>query len=165
VVTAPASLDPNREDTGMGRLLDTVVEYLEREGFDHDVTSDERIDLSFTSGNGVLVTWFSVDEEDQVVLFVTRCPVFVPLERREAAMEFLTRANFGLRLGHFEFDLDDGEVRYKTSIDVEGDRLTPVLVERLVRPNLSTMDRYLPGLLRVAFGATAPAEEIAAIEG
>ena len=149
----------------MGRLLDTVVEYLDDEGFEYDVESEERVDLSFTTSNGVLVTWFSLDDEDQVVLFVTRCPVFVPQERREAAMEFLTRANFGLRLGHFEFDLDDGEVRYKTSIDVEGDRLTPVLVKRLVRPNLMTMDRYLPGLLRVVFGATTPAQEIAAIEG
>ncbi len=149
----------------MGRLLDAVVEYLDEEEFDYDVESDERVDLSFTSSNGVLVTWFSIDEEDQVVLFVSRCPVFVPQERREAAMEFLTRANFGLRLGHFEFDLDDGEVRYKTSIDVEGDRLTPVLVKRLVRPNLVTMDRYLPGLLRVVFGATTAAQEIAAIEG
>ena len=149
----------------MGRLLDAVVEYLDEEEFDYDVESDERVDLSFTSSNGVLVTWFSLDEEDQVVLFVSRCPVFVPEERRQAAMEFLTRANFGLRLGHFEFDLDDGEVRYKTSIDVEGDRLTPVLVKRLVRPNLVTMDRYLPGLLRVVFGATTPAQEIAAIDG
>jgi hypothetical protein len=149
----------------MGRLLDAVVEYLDEEEFDYDVEGDERVDLSFTSSNGVLVTWFSIDEEDQVVLFVSRCPVFVPQERREAAMEFLTRANFGLRLGHFEFDLDDGEVRYKTSIDVEGDRLTPVLVKRLVRPNLVTMDRYLPGLLRVVFGATTAAQEIAAIEG
>jgi len=149
----------------MGRLLDTVVEYLDDEGFEYDVESEERVDLSFTTSNGVLVTWFSLDDEDQVVLFVTRCPVFVPQERRGAAMEFLTRANFGLRLGHFEFDLDDGEVRYKTSIDVEGDRLTPVLVKRLVRPNLMTMDRYLPGLLRVVFGATTPAQEIAAIEG
>jgi hypothetical protein len=149
----------------MGRLLDTVVEHLESEGLEYDVTSDECVDLSFTTTNGVLVTWFSLDEQDQVVLFVSRCPVFVPLERREAAMEFLTRANFGLRLGHFEFDLDDGEVRYKTSIDVEGDRLTPALVERLMRPNLSTMNRYLPGLLRVAFGATTPAQEITAIEG
>ena len=149
----------------MGRLLDTVVEYLDDEGFEYDVESEERVDLSFTTSNGVLVTWFSLDDEDQVVLFVTRCPVFVPQERREAAMEFLTRANFGLRLGHFEFDLDDGEVRYKTSIDVEGDELSTALLRRMVRPNLATMDRYLPGLLRVVYGATTAAEEIAAIEG
>jgi hypothetical protein len=149
----------------MGALMDAVVAYLDEEEFDYDVDSDERVELSFTTHNGVLATWFSIDEEDEIVLYVTRCPVFVPLERRAAAMEFLTRANFGLRMGHFEFDLEDGEVRYKTSIDVEGDRLTPALVRRLVRPNLVTMDRYLPGLLRVVYGATTPAEEIAAIEG
>ena len=149
----------------MGRLLGVVVAYLDDEGLEYEVESDERVELTFTTNNGLLATWFSIDEEDEIVLYVTRCPVFVPEERRAAAMEFLTRANFGLRMGHFEFDLEDGEVRYKTSIDVEGDRLTPALVKRLVRPNLVTMDRYLPGLLRVVYGTTTPAEEIAAIEG
>ncbi len=149
----------------MGRLLDVVVAYLDEEEFEYDVESDERVELTFTTNNGVLVTWFSVDEDDEIVLYVSRCPVFVPEERRQAAMEFLTRANFGLRIGHFEFDLDDGEVRYKTSIDVEGDELSPALVKRMLRPNLMTMDRYLPGLLRVVYGATTAAEEIAAIEG
>jgi hypothetical protein len=149
----------------MGRLLDVVVAYLDEEEFEYDVESDERVELTFTTNNGVLVTWFSIDEDDDIVLYVSRCPVFVPEERRPAAMEFLTRANFGLRIGHFEFDLDDGEVRYKTSIDVEGDELSPALVKRMLRPNLMTMDRYLPGLLRVVYGATTPAQEIAAIEG
>ncbi|HYY11454.1 MAG TPA: YbjN domain-containing protein [Kineosporiaceae bacterium] len=149
----------------MGTLLDVVVAYLDQEEFEYHVESDERVELSFTTSNGVLNTWFSIDEEDEIVLYVTRCPVFVPEERRVAAMEFLTRATFGLRIGNFELDLEDGEVRYKTSLDVEGDRLSPALLQRIVRPNLATMNRYLPGLLRVVYGATAPADEIAAIEG
>ncbi len=149
----------------MGRLLDVVIEYLGDEEFEYTVESDERVELSFRTNNGVLATWFTIDEDDEIVMFLTRCPVFVPEEGRPEAMEYLTRANFGLRIGHFEFDLDDGEVRYKTSIDVEGDELSTALLRRMVRPNLATMDRYLPGLLRVVYGATTAAEEIAAIEG
>ena len=118
----------------MGRLLDAVLAHLDEEEYEYHVDSEERVELTFTTNNGVLATWFTIDEEDEIVLYVSRCPVFVPEEGRAAAMEFLTRANFGLRIGHFEFDLDDGEVRYKTSIDVEGDELTPALVKRMLRP-------------------------------
>jgi hypothetical protein len=74
------------------------------------------------------------------------------------------RANYGMIVGNFEIDLDDGEVRYKTSVDVEGVTATRQLIQNLVAPNVITMDRYLPGLLSVAFGGKHPAEAIAEIE-
>ena len=56
-----------------------------------------------------------------------------------------------------------GRVRYKTSIDVQGDRLTPALVERVVFGNVLALNRYLPGLKAVEQGAD-PAAAIAQIE-
>ena len=52
--------------------------------------------------------------------------------------QFLTPANYGTLIGNFELDFKDGEIRYKTSIDVEGDRLTPALIKRLVYSTLAT---------------------------
>jgi hypothetical protein len=46
--------------------------------------------------------------------------------------EFLTRANSGMVIGNFELDFADGEIRYKTSIDVEGDKLSYAIIKRLV---------------------------------
>ena len=43
-----------------------------------------------------------------------------PEEMRVPMAEFLTRANYGLRIGNFEMDFEDGEVRYKSSVDFEG---------------------------------------------
>jgi hypothetical protein len=60
--------------------------------------------------------------------------------------EYTTRANFGLLLGNLEMDFSDGETRFKTSIDVQGDRLTSTLVRDLVYPNLHAMRQYMPGL-------------------
>ncbi|MEB3294607.1 MAG: hypothetical protein VKJ24_15735 [Synechococcales bacterium] len=53
---------------------------------------------------------------------------------------------------HFELDFNDGEIQYKTSIDVEGDRLTPALIKRLVYTNVAMMDDYLPGIQAVVAG-------------
>ena len=79
--------------------------------------------------------------------------------------EFLTRANYGLIIGNFEMDLTDGEVRYKTGIDVEGDRLSAALVKNLVYANVLTMDQYLPGIMRLIYADVSPAEAIVQVEG
>ena len=60
--------------------------------------------------------------------------------------EFVTRANRGMRIGNFELDFDDGEIRYKTSMDVEGGDLTDKMIDNLLRANLTTTDRYFTGL-------------------
>jgi hypothetical protein len=78
--------------------------------------------------------------------------------------DFLTRANYGLIVGNFEMDLNDGEVRYKTSIDVEGDELTPALLRNLAYTNVKTMDRYLPGLMSVMYGALTSEQAIHMVE-
>ena len=81
------------------------------------------------------------------------------------AAEFITRANYGLTIGNFELDFDDGEVRYKTSLDVEGTALTHSLCRQIVVANVFIMDRYLPGLMAVISGAQTPAQAVANIEG
>lgn len=80
-----------------------------------------------------------------------------------AIAHFLTLANYGTLIGNFELDFSDGEIRYKTSIDVQGDRLTPALIKRLVYTNVTMMDDYLPGIQAVVAGQD-PAEAIRAIE-
>lgn len=35
-------------------------------------------------------------------------------------MEYITGANYGLRNGNFEMDVEDGEIRYKVYVNVKG---------------------------------------------
>ena len=88
----------------------------------------------------------------------------VPPARRAAAAEFLTRANYGLPLGNFEMDYSDGEVRFKSSIDFEGEMLTDTLIHNVLYPANSAATTYFPGLLKVVFGDANPADAIAEIE-
>jgi hypothetical protein len=60
--------------------------------------------------------------------------------------------------------LKPGEIRYKTSINVEGDRLSPTLIKRLVYTNVAMMDEYLPGIKAVIKTEVSPEEAIRAIE-
>jgi hypothetical protein len=70
-----------------------------------------------------------------------------------------------LRIGNFEMDYSDGEVRYKSSLDFEGEPLTTPLIKNAIYPAVQTMDRYLPGLMSVVYGDKSPSEAITEIEG
>ena len=57
-------------------------------------------------------------------LFYAVAPIKTPDEVRPAVSEYVTRANYGLRIGNFELDYGDGEVRYKSSLNFEGQDLS-----------------------------------------
>ena len=83
---------------------------------------------------------------------------------RPAVVEYLTRANWGLVIGNFELDYADGEIRFKTSVQLNEGELHAGLLHPLVYGNLDTMDRYLPGLHAVIALQQTPAEAIRAVE-
>jgi hypothetical protein len=88
------------------------------------------------------------------ILFYSICPLRVPEELRLEAAHFLTRANYGLATGNFELDFADGEIRYKTVLDVDGE-LKAAAVKRAVRANGIAMETYLPGIGAVIAGTGA----------
>ena len=62
--------------------------------------------------------------------------------QRHRLYELLSWFNYGLILGNFEIDPRDGEVRYKTSMDVEGVTVGDALLRNLLFSNFFSMDRY-----------------------
>lgn len=120
--------------------------------------------VGFSGKNGQLTCFAQIRAELEQFLFYAIAPVKVPEELRPTAAEFITRANYGLRIGNFEMDFNDGEVRYKSSLDFEDETLTPQLIKLAIYPAVQTLDRYLPGLMAVAYGGKSAAEAVAAIE-
>ena len=79
--------------------------------------------------------------------------------------EFFTRGNYGMVIGNFELDMNDGEMRYKVSVDAEGIELSPTFLKNLSYTAVVTMDRYLPGIMKVLYSDIDPAEAVREIEG
>ncbi|BAY40200.1 hypothetical protein NIES2111_45830 [Nostoc sp. NIES-2111] len=122
------------------------------------------LQISFQGENGKWNCYARARDEQQQFIFYSICPVNAPEDKRLAVAEFITRANCGITLGNFELDFSDGEISYKTSIDVEGDRLTTALIQRLVYANVMMMDEYLPGIMSVIYGNVSAEEAVAQIE-
>jgi hypothetical protein len=96
------------------------------------------------------------EEDDSFFACYSYSPVNVPAKHRPAAAEYLTRANYNLRLGNFEMDYADGQVCFRTSMIMAGVQPTADLVKEVALANFSTMDRYLPGLMSVMYGKARP---------
>lgn len=120
--------------------------------------------MGFSGSDGSWTCYAQARETQQQFVFYSMLPVKVPEGRRAAVAEFLTRANYGMILGNFEMDFNDGEVRFKTSIDTEDDELTRALIKHCVYANVTMMNQYYSGILAVAHGGADPAEVIEGIE-
>lgn len=70
--------------------------------------------------------------------------------------EYLHRANCGLPTGNFEFDFDDGEVKFKTYVSFEGVQLSADVVEESILLPVFMFDRYGKNLLRLMLGEGNP---------
>ncbi len=81
-----------------------------------------------------------VDELDQRLTMYSTLDGGVSEARRPEAAITVARVNAGLKIGNWELDLDDGDLRFKTSIDVAGDRLTMALARRVIERNLDVVD-------------------------
>ena len=124
----------------------------------------ERIVFEYASAAGVWSTYVAaLDEAEQVVVYGV-VPFAIDAARRDAVMELITRANFGLTVGNFEIDLEDGETRFKTSLDVEGSALSEPQLLSLVRANLAVMEHYLPAIVATSLREARPLDALAALD-
>lgn len=103
----------------------------------------------------------SVDEERKTIIVYSVAVQEATKENMKDVAEFITRANYGLIIGNLEMDFNDGEVRYKTSIDLAGqtpEQLTEDMLRSLMFYNFLTLDRYYKGVIAVGLLGENPKE-------
>lgn len=136
------------------RITEALVAWFEARGTTVVAISDATFSAPAQGENGEWILFANAREEQEQVLIHSTLPDAVPADRRVEMALFLTRANFGLVIGSFELDLSDGELRYKTSVDVEGSELTDAMIDRLMTANVATFDQHLPSIRAVLDGAS-----------
>lgn len=147
-------------------VFDTMVQFFKDDDWRFlQIEGKPILQMGFSGDNGSWRCYAQARDEQQRFLFYSVMESKVPASKRQEVAEYLTRANYGLIIGNFEMDFRDGEVRYKTSIDVEGGQLTPQMVRTMVYTNVLMMDKYLPGIMNVIYGGVSPADAVAQVEG
>lgn len=158
-----ADLD-NKSETN-DSVFTTVTNFFDKEDWSFaQINEQTAIRLVFRGKNGQWNCYAKVNEDQKIFIFYSVCPIAAPESKRTAIAEFIARANYGMIIGNFELDYDDGDIRYKTSIDVEGDSITFPLIKQLVYTNVLTMDQYLPAIIAVVENDMSPVDAIIHVE-
>ena len=151
----------------MSVTFETIKQFFsEDEWFFIDDEEGDKLRLSMNhwGENGRFFCKAEYNEKQKIFYFYSYFPINVAEDKRAKMAEFLTRVNYGIRIGNFEMDFEDGEVRYRASLDMENHEITHALVSNHVYPNVWMMDRYLPGLFEVVYSDKNPEEIINSIE-
>lgn len=99
---------------------------------------------------------------DRLILH-TIIPIKANEEERPKVAEFILRANYGLKVGGFDFDFEDGEISYRMSLYFGIEEFKPPTHEQIdfaIICSLVMVEKYGDALVKVMFGLVEPVDAI-----
>jgi hypothetical protein len=134
-------------------LLSAVSQCLHRSDWNHTVDLEKSMILvMYTIELASLRMVIAVQERTQRIILMISLERRCPRKYRDTMSDFCNRTNFQIPSGFFAMDKDNGEVRYRSSVDVEGTEVNPVFVNNLVRPAFGSVQRCYRALQKIMAG-------------
>lgn len=149
-------------------LLNHFAAFFDEEGWSYQrIDGESHLRMGFAGRSGRWQCFAQVRETAGQLLFYSVLVDHTPKDRLYPMAEMISRINYGLPIGNFELDFDDGEVRFKTQLDVDGavDRLTMEMLRNIVVANVLTVDRYLEVMERAMHSDESPEDLVRIVEG
>lgn len=146
-------------------LFKQLVQFLVEEdwGFSR-VSGEEELHIQFNGEHAQWMLVVRVLPESQQILCYSYYPQAITETQRPLLVEYITRANHNMILGNFELNWQNGELRYKTSLDANGIQVNATVFKQLIFTNVSLMDQYIGGIEAVTSGTKLPEAAILEIE-
>lgn len=140
-------------------MFENLITYLDKNEIKHSIIDNEQVaTFSMRTEKGDFQCIADVKEDSNIFIFYTTISIRIPENKRLIACELLTRINYGIIIGNFEMDIDDGEIRYKTSIDYEGSTLINEFIDTTISANLSIVDNYFYAIVEIITSDLSPKE-------
>lgn len=147
------------------RAFETLKNYLAKNAWNVEPFNDRYVLKSTCLGaGGISSCFFEVWADLEQFIFYIIVPMTVPKEKLPKAAEYISRVNSGMRIGNFEIDFDNGDVRFKSSINFRNQTLTDELIHGVIEPALDAFNNYFPGLINVIMDLDTPAQALYSID-
>jgi hypothetical protein len=145
----------------MNAAYDKLCEYLTSQNIGFWSRSEDlSICTDFRGEVGTYRIFARVDADDSLFQVFGYSPVRVPPGSRPAIAEAVARINYGLRVGKFEMDCDEGELRFQAAQILPDDDLDEQTIQRLIGTTMSMLNIYLPAVLSVIYGNELPKDAV-----
>ncbi len=150
----------------MATAFETLVGIFQEEGIQHHVELDlQLIEASFRGEFGRYRVCFFFEEGEEIFQILVVQPCIVPEGCRPAVGEAINRVNWKIKIGKFEMNHDDGELRYHLANCFPAGTPDPLVVRRLIGTALRASDRYFPAWMSIIYGNELPEVAVECDEG
>ncbi|CAD74705.1 MAG TPA: YbjN domain-containing protein [Rhodopirellula baltica] len=141
----------HRGAAGMSAQVDQFSAYLDRGEIKYEQDSENSFfRMMFDGKHGDIRVLIVV--EDSLIQVFSHPANKIPENSRRAIAEAVCRANYGLKVGSFELDMEDGELRYQTSIPLGDDFPDDDVLDHILYVGGAMVDRYVPAFLSIIYG-------------
>ena len=105
--------------------------------------------------------------QDNLYSVIAKSPVSADTKdigNLQRVSEFVLRANWKMKRGCFDFDVDNGDIYYRYTVDVFSSELNDDVIDLSIFLPVSMIAKYTDGLVRVIDSRSSPLEIIRKIE-
>ena len=149
----------------MTSLFSTVNNFLEEDGWKFESFKNDGVLRAYFSNNKLeweLLTLVR-EELDQIIFYSHVTESTTPKHRRNEMCLLLNNLNNRTVYGAFEMDIDEGEVMFRTALDLVEVSPSYELIRNSFYTNLGTMERYHGALVALMTDDSITADVAAAI--
>ncbi len=147
---------------------DALVRYINSQGWKYTVLSDDGnnyvVRAGFNIENRLKSINMFIGADSSCIQSIGVAPINADASEYNMVVEYLTRANYGLKVGNFEFDYDDGEVRFQSILTSISGLPDAQCIEVVVDMPFHMFKKYGDGLVKALMGFGNPKADIAAAE-
>lgn len=111
-----------------------------------------RIEASFSGEDLSMKTIFLIRPDKQLVTMFSPLPFNIAEDKRVDAAIAVAIANYGLVNGTFDYDLSDGEIRFRIVAPFMDSTLSASVFEYMIRLLFNTVDNYNDRFLMLSKG-------------
>ena len=143
-------------------IVDAIRDWLDSDDWHYEYEAEKHIISMGINLRGKIKSGkFIIDIRDDAYLVYLFSPIGGDKDKPDEMIKYLTQANYGLMNGNFEFDLRDGEIRYKTFVNCDGlESLSTTVIQDSIYVGCAMMNRYGDGIAALALGFSDAATEI-----
>lgn len=131
----------------------TIIRMLDNMEWKYEKHEDDLLIKSGVKGDDLPIEFIMVVRpKNQVVQFISSMPFNMPEDKRVDGAIAVCVANYGLIDGSFDYDLRDGEIRFRLTCSYRESTLSEELFNYMVMVSASTVDNYNDKFFMIAKG-------------
>lgn len=154
------------EGSRQALLFSKVIEYVKSQNWKYRIIGDGQniVELHMNLKSKLNSCHVLVVAEEKCIQAFAVCPLQAQKDTFANVSEYITRANYGLKMGNFELDYRDGEIRYRSFLSCREGIPSLKDIEYCVDVTFLMMNRYGDGLAKNIMGFGDPARDVEAAE-